>query len=235
VIRLEGIEKRFGHKVALGKLDLSVPKGRIVALVGANGAGKSTALQIAAGQVIPDAGRVVLGGCDLASDPLGARRALGYLPQESPLPRALTVVETIEFFAAIRGAAEADAGEAMRLAGLDAESKTLVRELSGGMRRKLAFATAILGGATAIVLDEPFAGLDEASVVRFEDALRRRREEAGILVANHDLERTLDLADEVVALRSGNVVHRGASIDILPGRLREILGGPASDEASRRD
>jgi len=226
VIRLAAVEKRYGGKVALARLDLEVAAGRIVALVGANGAGKSTTLSIASGQVVPDAGRVELGGKDLASDPLGARRALAHVPQDSPLPRALTVGETAAFFAEVRGVARAEVAPLVVLAGLEADEGTLVRELSGGMRRKLALAVALLPGPVALVLDEPFAGLDEVAQRRFEDALRARRDlGAGILVASHDLDRVVGLADEIVVLARGTVVRRAKAADIDAATLRTLLAG----------
>jgi ABC-type multidrug transport system ATPase subunit len=225
MIRLEGVEKRYGAKAALARLDLEIPAGRMVALLGANGAGKSTTLAIAAGQVLPDAGRVILGGHDLAKEPLAARRALSYLPQDSPLPRSLRVDETLAFFAEVRRAPGDAVAPLLALAGLEAERATRVQELSGGMRRKLAFAAALLPGPVAVVLDEPFTGLDEGVTTRFEKALRARREEgAAVLLASHDLERTVALADEVVLLEHGAVARRALASEVRAWEVRARLG-----------
>jgi ABC-type multidrug transport system ATPase subunit len=224
VIRLCAVEKRYGGKVALAPLDLAVDAGRIVGLVGANGAGKSTALSIASGQVVPDAGRVELGGKDLAADPIAARRALSYVPQESPLPHALTVDEVFAFFAEVRGVPIDQTAPLVALSGLEADRTALVRELSGGMRRKLALATALLPGPVSIVLDEPFAGLDELAERRFEAAIRARRGAgAAVLVAGHDLDRIVALADEIVVLSHGQVARRAKAGEVDGAALRALL------------
>jgi ABC-2 type transport system ATP-binding protein len=225
VIELEALTKAYGKTVAVQNVTETIGRGEIVALVGPNGAGKSTTLGIATGQVVPDAGRVRLGGHDLVTAPLDARRALGYLPQEPLLPRYLTATELLAFVADVRGVPKGgnDALLALALEGPDRDR--LIAELSVGTQQKVAFAAALVGAPVAIVLDEPFTGLDVRAVRRFEEEVRRRAAAgAAVLLSSHDFEGIERLATRAVALRAGCVSARLGPGEVTEPALAALLG-----------
>ncbi|MBI2897974.1 MAG: ABC transporter ATP-binding protein [Deltaproteobacteria bacterium] len=224
-LSLESVAKTYGRKVALERADLQVAAGEIVALVGPNGAGKSTTIGIATGQVIADTGRIRLGGKDLVAEPIEARRALGYLPQDPLLPRHLTGAELMRFVADVRSVPHDRVIALLDMALDRADHDRLIGELSAGTQRKLALAAALLGDPVALILDEPFAGLDVGAVARFEAEIRRRS--AGgtaVLFSSHDLEGVTRLATRVVALRAGRVVGTLAGAQIEESALVALFG-----------
>lgn len=230
MIELEGLAKAYGKTVAVQDVTETIGKGEIVALVGPNGAGKSTTLGIATGQVVPDAGRVRLGGHDLVAAPLDARRALGYLPQEPLLPRTLTPIELLAFVADVRGASR-EGNEALLALALETPDRDrLIAELSVGTQQKVAFAAALVGAPVAIVLDEPFTGLDVRAVARFEEEVRRRAARgAAVLLSSHDLEGIERLATRAVALRGGRILSRLGPGEVTEAALGALLGGGTAD------
>ncbi|PRP97119.1 putative ABC transporter ATP-binding protein YbhF [Enhygromyxa salina] len=197
-LRALELSKRYADNVVLDGVSLELQAGEAVALVGPNGAGKSTLIGCICGTVIPDAGAVEIGGHDLRSEPLQARRSLRYLAQEIDLPAGLSGRELLEFHADVfedRGADSLARLEA--LAGLGPAIELLATTYSVGMRRRLAFAAIAAGDAALYVLDEPFAGVDGESRERLLGWLvERRAAGAAILLAAHDQDRwALDALD----------------------------------------
>jgi ABC-type multidrug transport system ATPase subunit len=182
-----GIVKRYGSRVVLGGIDVAVAPGEIVLLRGPNGTGKSTLVGCICGTVIPDEGKVEIGGHDLRAAPLSARAALRYLAQEVELPAGVTGREWLQFHADVFG----DRGPLDRA--IDPPLAEVLDQLattySVGLRRRLAFAALMFGDAQLLVLDEPLAGVDADGRARMIAALRSRLAAgAGLLVAAHDHE-----------------------------------------------
>lgn len=182
-----GIVKRYGQRVVLPGLDVTVAPGELVLLRGPNGTGKSTLIGCISGTVIPDEGTVAIAGHDLRGAPLSARAALRHLAQEVELPAGLTGREWLEFHADVFG----DRGGIERV--VDPPLAEVIDQLattySVGLRRRLAFAGLMLGEAQLFVLDEPLAGVDADGRALMVGALRERLAAgAGVLVAAHDHE-----------------------------------------------
>lgn len=185
-LQVRGLSKRYAGRSVLDNLDLDLAAGETLALTGPNGAGKSTLLGCVVGTVIPDAGVIRIAGHDLAREPIEARRALRYLPQEVEVPAGLTGRELIEFHADVFGEPAA-LERAVALADLGPAIDLLATTYSVGMRRRLAFACLLPGPGRLYVLDEPFAGVDShARVALLEWLGERRRAGAGILLAAHE-------------------------------------------------
>src|SRR5436305_6629414 len=218
-IRLRGFVKRFGPLTAVDGLDLDVPFGTCVGLLGPNGAGKSTTMKALTAQVIPDEGELEVLGYALPGDSKQARALMGVVPQLDNLDVSLTVEQNLLVFAYLyrlsaRGRKPA-IERALEIANLADRRDTKVDQLSGGMRRRLLIARALIHQPRLVLLDEPTVGLDPQ--VRQElwaliDALRS--EGTSILMSTHYIEEAQRLADTVVVMALGRAVAGGRPSDL---------------------
>lgn len=204
-IQIQGLRKEYGRVVAVEDVSFSVEPGELVALIGHNGAGKSTTIKVLTGQLLPTKGTVHIAGVDVLKDPGEARTKLGYVPEDPKLYDYLTCREFLELVASLRGHVGID--EALALAGLGEDADRLIREYSQGMRRRTALAAAVLGKPPVLVLDEAINGLDPPSANRVKAGLRALCDEgAAVLLSTHVLDTVERLADRVVMLAHGRVV-----------------------------
>ncbi len=220
VLSVVSVAKRFGRTTAVHDVSFEIQPGELVGLVGPNGAGKSTTIKMLSGQLLPDVGRIVVGGIDVAADPNGARAKIGYVPEEPRLYEYLTAREMVAFVAEIRGGGDVDA--ALDLAGLGADADRLIREYSQGMRRRTALAAALVARPPLLVLDEALNGLDPPSAARVTRALQVAC--AGgqaVLLSTHVLDTLERIADRVVMLGAGRVIADAPASDL--DRLRGLF------------
>jgi ABC-2 type transport system ATP-binding protein len=224
----QGLEKRYGACRALDGFDLDVESGEIVGLIGHNGAGKTTFVEVVTGLVRPDAGRVSVGGIDVRRDPRGARRLLGVAPQELALYVSATAADNLRLFAALAGLR---GGALRRAVGQVAEELALtdvlgqrIGLLSGGQRRRTQAAAALLGDAPLLLLDEPTVGADPETRAALLAAVRARAERgAAVVYTTHYLPELADLGATLAVARSGRIIARGSQQSLiagLPGELR---------------
>jgi ABC-type multidrug transport system ATPase subunit len=210
MIELHGVAKRFGTQVALAPLTLTVAPGEIVALVGPNGAGKSTTLRILAGTIHPDEGSALIGGRDVVTDPLHARRHLGYLPQRLGVPLATVVGDLAILVATARGLPAGAGPAALASFGLGDRLDATLGEMSGGQRQRAILALATLGPIAALVLDEPGISLDVDGADDVREAIRAsKRAGAAVLFASHHLSDVSQLADRIAVMVRGKFVACG--------------------------
>jgi len=202
--RLRGARKHYGATVALDGIDLDVHAGEVLAVLGANGAGKTTALGLLTGRIAPDAGQVELMGGDPRIPAL--RRGIGVMLQDTSLPDTLRVDEHIRLFSSYYPRPRPLA-ETLALAGIADLAKRNYGELSGGQQRRVQFALAICGRAPLIFVDEPSTGLDVEARHNLWQVLRQLRSEGtGIVLTTHYLEEADALAERVVLLAGGRVL-----------------------------
>jgi ABC-2 type transport system ATP-binding protein len=233
MLAAHGLVKQYGGRRALDGFDLTVRAGEITGLIGHNGAGKTTFVEVVTGLVRPDEGRVRVGGVDVRRDPRGARRLLGVAPQELALYVSATVRDNLRLFAALAGLR----GRALRRA-VDQVAAELqltgvlgqrIGLLSGGQRRRTQAATALVGGAPLLLLDEPTAGADPETRAALLAAVRARAANgAAVLYTTHYLPELADLGATLAVARSGRIIARGDQDDLikgLPGELRLRLRG----------
>jgi len=206
VLKLTGVVKSFGGHRVLDELDLEVAAGESVALLGANGSGKTTALRCIVGLARPDSGRIEVGGLDLLRDPVAARRRLSYLPQQSTFPATLTVRETLAVVARLRGLGGESIDREIAWCGLEGLADRGVARLSGGERQRLAIAVAFLPAVDLYLLDEPSANLDpDASRILFKRVARVKLEGRTLLFTTHIQADIEHLATRAVFLRQGRL------------------------------
>lgn len=205
MIVYEKLTKRFGTLLAVDNLDLVIGAGEVVALLGPNGSGKTTALKVAAGLVRPTSGRVLIKSADSALP--AARRDVSYLPQRAAFAEALSGEEVVEFYRRLRGAQEARTSEVLRMAALNGAGSRAVSTYSGGMLQRLALAVAAVADASIFLLDEPTASLDPEGLAAFNALARERRARGGtVLFSSHLLGEAERLADRFAILVSGKLV-----------------------------
>src|SRR3954467_6278264 len=235
-MRLRGVVKRFGPITAVDGLDLAVPVGTCVGLLGPNGAGKSTTMRMLTAQAIADEGEIEVLGFTLPRQSKVARAECGVVPQLDNLDITLTVEQNLLVFAHLyrvpRGERRAAIDRAVAIANLGDRRETKVDELSGGMRRRLLSARALVPRPRLLLLDEPTVGLDPQ--VRQElwaliDALRS--EGVSILMSTHYIEEAERLADTVVIMSHGKAVATGPPRELIRehtgGEAVEVYGPPA--------
>jgi lipooligosaccharide transport system ATP-binding protein len=235
-IRLRGFVKRFGALTAVDGLDLDVPFGTCVGLLGPNGAGKSTTMKALTAQVIPDAGELEVLGYALPGDSKQARALMGVVPQLDNLDVSLTVEQNLLVFAYLYrlGARERKPAieRALEIANLADRRDTKVDQLSGGMRRRLLIARALIHQPRLVLLDEPTVGLDPQVRQGLWALIDQMRSEGvSILMSTHYIEEAERLCDSVTIMSHGKAVAVGAPRQLInehagPEAL-EVYGPPA--------
>jgi ABC-2 type transport system ATP-binding protein len=221
MIDVDGLTKLYGDFTAVDGLTFRVPAGEVLGLVGPNGAGKTTTLRCLAGIIAPTRGTVRVAGFDLAREPLAAKRALAFVPDEPQLFDYLTVVEHLRFTARLYGVADAERRVDPLLAELELGDKrdALPGELSRGMRQKLAIACALLHRPRVLLLDEPLTGLDPVGIRRMKRTIAARAHDgAAVILSSHLLHLVEELCTRLLIIQRGRLVALGAIGDIIAER-----------------
>ncbi len=214
-LAVDDLSKSYVRHRALDGATFSI-QGGVVGLLGPNGAGKTTLLRILATVLAPDSGTLRVLGFDpgQADERVELRRQLGYLPQDPGFQRGFTAFEFVDYVAILKewGARRARHDEVRRVldvVDLTAESGRRIRKLSGGMRRRVALAAALIGDPALLILDEPTVGLDPEQRLRFRDLLSRAGEGRTTLLSTHQTEDVTAMCGEVVVLHEGAVRFQG--------------------------
>jgi len=237
-LELEGVEKSYGRLRALDKLTLSIPRGVVCGLVGPNGAGKTTTYGVVGGLVKPDAGRIDI----LGSGPFEPRRHRGrvtLLPQDCALNPHTPVRELLRFYARLQGmtAGEAsrEADRALDQVALADRAGSRIRQLSHGMRRRVAVAQALLGSPELVLLDEPTSGLDPELVARMRDLFAAQRGRCTLVISSHVLVELEAVCDHVIFMEAGRCVTSGSLVELTGQRsaVRVLLESPVDLAALR--
>ncbi|MDW7555482.1 ABC transporter ATP-binding protein (plasmid) [Azospirillum brasilense] len=230
-IRVEGVSKRYGDAFAVREVDLDLAAGECVAMVGHNGAGKSSLIKLMLGLTTPTAGSVrVLGGDPASAAASHIRRQVGFLPESVAFHPSMTGRETLDFYARLKRVPRDGNDALFERVGLEpAAVKRRVGTYSKGMRQRLALAQALLGGPKVLFLDEPTTGLDPALRQSFYEIVRSLRD-AGttVLLCSHALTELEGQADRVVVMNRGRKVADGSLATLrglaqLPVRIRLTL------------
>jgi len=206
MLTVSGLTKSFGSRRVLEGLDLTIAAGESVAMLGANGSGKTTTLRTIVGLARPDAGSIRIGGIDAMRRPLDARRRMSYLPQRSVFPGTLTVRETLTVVARLRGINALAVDRELEACGLAGLADEGVGHLSGGEHQRLAIAVAFLPPVDLYLCDEPTASLDPAaSRLLFRRARQLAGEGRTLLFTTHVPADVRHLATRIVLLRNGRI------------------------------
>ncbi len=219
MIDVQGLTRRFGDRTVLRDVSFQVAEGEVVGFLGPNGAGKTTTLRILTGYLAPTAGRVRIGGLDVARDGLRTRRLVGYLPEGVPIYPEMRVHEYLRYRAELKGVPRrrlASAVErALEQAGVRDAAGRIVGQLSKGYRQRVGLADALVADPPVLILDEPTSGLDPNQIRQVRRLVRSLGGDKTILLSTHILPEVEASCERVVILHRGQVVGRGA-----PGELR---------------
>lgn len=221
-LKATGLVKIYGDRTVVNGMDVSCSCGEIVGLLGPNGAGKTTTFYMVVGLVRPNRGKVVFRGEDITADPvyIRARKGLGYLAQEPSIFRKLSVwnnvmaiLETLPLDAKKR---KARAEELLAPFDLMKVANQPAYTLSGGERRKLEIARALVRNPAILMLDEPFAGVDPLSVNEIQDIIRRLAKKGlGIIITDHNVRETLSVVDRAYMVYNGQLLKEGTTEELI--------------------
>lgn len=219
---VDGITKKYGTKTVVDNISLRLPKG-VTGLLGANGAGKTTLMRMMCGILKPDSGEITYDGHDVFSEEY--RNILGYLPQDFGYYPEFTGRDFMMYFAALKGldkkAAKTRTEEILKMVGLDDVAKVKIKKYSGGMKQRLGIGQALLNRPEVLILDEPTAGLDPKERVRFRDLIEELGKSTIVLLSTHILSDIEHIADNIVMVRSGEIIWQGKWTED-DGSLEEI-------------
>lgn len=229
MIEVLGLSKVYGEFLAVSELSLSVQPGQIVGLVGSNGAGKTTTLRCLAGIIPPSRGSIRICGADIAQDPLRAKHALAFFPDEPRLFDYLTIEQHLNFTARMYQVADWQEIGARLLADFELTSvaQSLPGELSRGMKQKVVLACGLLHSPKVLFFDEPLTGLDPLAIRRMTEHVRALgRSGAAIILSSHLLKMLEDVCTHVLILKGGRKILEGTMEEVrrsLPDGTGEDL------------
>jgi ABC-2 type transport system ATP-binding protein len=231
VIVAHELTKLYGEFTAVDAISFDVRPGEVLGLVGPNGAGKTTTLRCLAGIIAPTRGSVTVAGHDIQKDPVPAKQALAFIPDEPYLFDYLTVEEHLRFIARLYGVRDAASRIPPLLEELELSEKhgAMPGELSRGMRQKLAIACGLLHDPAVLMLDEPLTGLDPAGMRRMRATIAARgRAGSSVVLSSHLLHLVEELCTKLFIMRRGRCVAYGTLAEIIGGRP-ELAGRSLED------
>ena len=229
MIVFDKVSKRYGAHQALREITFTVPRGQILGLLGQNGAGKTTAMNILTGCLAPSAGAVSIGGFDVMTQPRPAKRLIGYLPEQAPLYDEMTVRAYLRFACQLKEVEKSAVGphveSVAEKTGLSDVLGRKIGNLSKGYRQRVGFAQALCGSPEIIILDEPTAGLDPRQTSEMRGLIRALAGEHTVLFSSHILSEVQALCDRVIILHHGRVLCDSALKALRCGekRLRAVI------------
>lgn len=220
MIELTNVTKRFGDKVAVNNVSLTIPPGQLYCFLGPNGAGKTTTIKMICGLLRPTSGAIRIAGMPMERDNVEVRQLMGYIPDTPFLYERLTPYEfmlfTGDLYRVPKDRVLEEVEASFDLFGLQEHRHALIKDLSHGLRQRLAYASTFLHDPKVLLVDEPFIGLDPHSIRLIRDLLKAKtRAGMTILLTTHILALAEDLADRIGIINRGEIVAEGTLADLL--------------------
>ena len=209
MIKIEHLVKNYGANCAVDDISFEVQSGEIVGLLGPNGAGKSTTMNILTGYLSSTSGKASIAGIDILADPLGAKRLVGYLPEQPPLYLDMTVKEYLEFNYELKGCKldrEAHLAEICDVVKIRDVYGRVIRNLSKGYRQRVGIAQALIGNPKVIIFDEPTVGLDPKQIIEIRNLIRNLGRDHTVILSTHVLQEVQAVCDRIVIINKGKIV-----------------------------
>ncbi len=231
MIEVDGLTKDYGPTRAVDHVSFSVRKGEVLGFLGPNGAGKSTTMKMLTCFLSPTSGRARVAGHDVFDESLEVRRRIGYLPEDTPIYRDMTVLEFLEFAAAMRGMEPGRRGERIKevgqRCGLGEVAGKLVGELSKGFRQRVGLAQAMLHDPDILILDEPTSGLDPNQIVEIRSLIKEIGREKTVILSTHILPEVQATCSRILIISGGRLVADGTPDSLRArekgGRYRVVV------------
>ena len=238
IVEVRNLSHRYSVNWAIRDINFEISERGVVGLLGSNGAGKSTTMNIICGVLNQTEGDVLLGGINIRENPIEAKKLLGFLPQRAPLHPELTVDEYLWHCADIRRIPKSEIPAAIeraeRKCGLTEYSRRLIRNLSGGYQQRVGIAQSIIHNPPFVVLDEPTNGLDPNQIVQVRQLIREIAEERAVLISTHILPEVQALCDQIKMIEHGRMVFSGTLAEFnncaAPSTLVAMMDAAPSDE-----
>lgn len=209
------LTRSFGKQQVIHDVTLELKRGEVLGLLGHNGAGKSTTLQMLTGCLLPDSGGIEICGINLLKNPAQAKAHLGYLPETAPLYRELSVADFLIFAARLRGIESAEVpgalSQALQRCGLDSVKNKIISTLSKGYQQRTGIAQAIIHRPAVIVLDEPTVGLDPAQIRDIRRLIRELGNTSSVILSTHLLSEVKNVCDRVEIMQHGKLIYGDTS------------------------
>ncbi len=241
MIEVRQLTKWYGPILALDGVDLDVPAGRIVGFLGPNGAGKTTMIRVLTGYMPASAGSAKIDGHDVLDQPLAVRRAIGYLPENTPLYPEMRVREQLHYFGQLHGQSRSERrrriAELTDRCGLEQIIGRPIGQLSKGNRQRVGLAQALLHDPPVLILDEPTAGLDPAQITAVRALIRELAGEKTVLLSTHILPEAEKTCQEVAIISRGRLVAAGTPEQLTAKARREtaVLAEVRADAPAVRE
>lgn len=224
---VNNLVKRYGKQEALKDISFHVEKGQTVGLLGQNGAGKSTTMNIITGYLSSDEGEVEIQGMDILDHPIEVRQIIGYLPERPPLYERMTVQEYLSFVGELKKVNQRvvlnQSINFMRRLNLYEQRNTQIKHLSKGYKQRVGFMQALIGDPPLLILDEPMVGLDPNQIVEMRALIRDLKKEHTIILSSHILSEIETLCDHIIILDEGRVVAENTIENLEEERGKEHI------------
>ena len=218
MIKVENLTKAFGAKLAVNDVSFSVERGEVLGFLGPNGAGKSTTMRMVTGFIPPTSGRITVGGHDVVVDPIGAKRLIGYLPENAPGYADMTVQGFLTFAAELRGlrgdAKKRSVNRAVELCFLENVLHQTIETLSKGYKHRTCLAQSLIHDPDVLILDEPTDGLDPNQKHEVRNLIKRMGANKVIIFSTHILEEVEAACSRVIIIDRGRIVANGTPADL---------------------
>lgn len=237
MIEVDALSRRYGAVTAVDQVSFTIGRNEVVGLLGHNGAGKTTIMKMLSGYLEPSAGRIVVGGTELADQARQLQRQLGYLPENLPVYPEMLVADYLEYAATLKGIPRADRPLALReviaATGLRARALDPIRQLSRGLKQRVGVAQAILGQPRLLILDEPTNGLDPEQTGEMRQLLRRLAQRATIILSTHIMQEVDAVCDRVLVLAAGKLALDEPLHSLRQSRSLLLRTGPEEPALAR--
>ncbi len=247
MIEVKNLSKSFGKTKVLDNITFRVGKGEVMGFLGANGAGKSTTMNIITGYLSSNQGTVLIDGIDVLLNPKEAKKHIGYLPEKPPLYPNMTVREYLDFVFGLKGVKLSDKAkkgeksekqlhidEICVKCGIDGVYERLIRNLSKGYRQRVGLAQALIGNPEVLILDEPTVGLDPVQIIEIRNLIRELGKEHTVILSSHILSEVSAVCEKVIIIQKGRIAAAAVTEKLISEfedekRLRLKAEGSAED------
>lgn len=234
MLLVENLVKHYGSHEALKGINFHVEEGQIVGLLGQNGAGKSTTMNIITGYMSATSGQVWIQGINILEKPKEAKKCLGYLPEQPPLYEGMTVREYLQFVGELnglkKGTAKQEAKAVMEQTNLSERENVLIKQLSKGYKQRVGLAQALVGNPALLILDEPMVGLDPNQIIEMRELIRSLAGDHTVILSSHILSEIESICDHIIILDEGQVTAENETKQLAEdnsnqNRLRLVVKG----------